>query len=402
MKLAQRLNTIAEPQTIKMAKMSRELKAQGLDVVDLSLGEPDFATPGHITTAAVAAIDEGYTKYPPVAGFPELRKAICEKFKRDNQLEYTPEQVMVSTGAKQSLANVILCLVDNGDEVVIPTPYWVTYSDLVRLAGGTPVFVPGGIENDFKITPEQLEAAITPATRLFIFSSPCNPTGSVYNKEELAGLAAVFARHPQVTIVSDEIYEYINFIGRHESIAQFEGMQERTVIINGMSKGYAMTGWRLGYIAGPKELITACEKLQSQFTSGANSITQRATITALLSDNAPSMEMQQAYLERRDFVLEALRQIPGLKVNNPQGAFYVFPDISAYFGLSDGETTINNAQDLCIYLLHKGLVTTVQGDAFGDGNCLRLSYATSMENLQKAVDRMKESLGRLQPVAQLQ
>lgn len=391
MNLAERLSRIEEPQTIKMAKLSRALKAEGKDIIDLSLGEPDFKTPDYIVDAAIQAMKEGYTKYPPVAGYPELRKVITEKLQRDNLLDYSPEEVMVCTGAKQCIANAVLSIINPGDEVIIPTPYWVTYGDIVKLAEGTVVEVKSSLEHDFKITPEQLEAAITPKTRLFIFSSPCNPTGSIYTREELQGLVHVFDKHPSIFIISDEIYEYINFVGSHESIAQFPEVKDHVVVINGLSKGYAMTGWRLGYMAGNKELISSCEKIQSQFTSGPNSITQRAAITAISGGRASSDAMQKDFKARRDFVVSSLKLIPGVKVNNPPGAFYVFPDISSFFG----KHGIQNAMDMCMYLLSDAMVSTVTGEAFGDPNCIRISYATSMENLQIAMDRMKVSLAKL-------
>lgn len=395
MQLAQRLDRISEPQTIRMAKLSRELKAQGKNIIDLSLGEPDFRTPEHICHAATRAMEEGYTKYTPVAGFMELREAICRKLKRDNNLDYTPQEVMVSTGAKQCLANVILSIINPGDEVIIPTPYWVTYSALVQLAEGSPVFINCTIDSDFKLTAERLEAAITDKTRAFIFSSPCNPTGSVYTREELKALAAVFAKHPQITIISDEIYEYINYNGKHESIAQFAELREQVVIVNGFSKGFAMTGWRLGYIAAPKVLVDACDKFQSQFTSGANSIAQRAAIVALDSDITPSLEMVKAFHERRDFVIGALGGMPGIKINDPSGAFYAFPDISSFFGKSNGEFKIGNDEDLAMYLLHHANVTTVSGGAFGDPNCIRISFATSMQNLEEAMRRISAAFTEL-------
>ncbi|WP_143307316.1 pyridoxal phosphate-dependent aminotransferase [Chitinophaga vietnamensis] len=394
--LAERLSRISEPQTIKMAKLSRELKAQGIDIVDLSIGEPDFDTPKHIREAAKKAIDEGFTHYTPVAGYLDVKQAVVHKLKRDNGLDYTPEQIVVSTGAKQSLANAVLSIVNPGDEVIIPTPYWVTYSEQVRLCQGEVVFVPCSIENNYKITPQQLEAAITPKTRLFMFSSPCNPTGSVYSKAELEGLAAVFAKHPQIFIISDEIYEYINYDGKHESIAQFGDLINRTIIINGLSKGFAMTGWRLGYLAAPLEVAKACDKIQSQFTSATCSITQRAAITALTGELTTAIEMVNEFRKRRAFIHEALKAIPGLKVNDPEGAFYMFPDISAFFNKSYEGTTISNADDLCMYLLHKAHVSTVTGAAFQQPNCIRLSYATSMDKLQEGAKRMKEWLGKLQ------
>jgi aspartate aminotransferase len=395
MELARRLDLVAEPQTIKMAKLGRELKAKGINIVDLSLGEPDFVTPEHIRNAAIEAMDLGYTKYTPVAGIPELREAVCHKLLRDNGLTYTTEEVMVSTGAKQSLANVILSLINPGDEVIIPTPYWVTYSALVDLCEGKVNFISCPIENDFKLTPEQLEAAITPATKLFIFSSPCNPTGSVYSRAELKGLADVFKRHPRVCILSDEIYEYINYTGKHESIAQFEELKDRVIIVNGMSKGFAMTGWRLGYIAGPKQIVQACEKLQSQFTSGANSIAQRAGVAALSGDLGPTHEMTAAFRERRDYIIDALGQIEGIKINMPEGAFYAFPNVSTFFGKTDGTTVVKNDEDVSMYLLHVGHVSTVNGSAFGNPDCIRISFANSMENLKEAMARMKKALGAL-------
>jgi aspartate aminotransferase len=391
MRLATRLSKIDEPQTIRMAKLSRELRAQGKDIIDLSLGEPDFQTPAHIIKAAERAMADGFTKYPPVAGFPELRKAIADKFKRDNQLDFAPDQVMVCTGAKQCIANAMLSLVNDGDEVIVPAPFWVTYADLVKLADGTVVQVNGKFDNDFKITAQQLRHAITPKTKVFIFSSPCNPTGSIYSYEELKELAAVFAEHPSIFIISDEIYEHINFEGKHESIAQFEEIKNQVIVINGLSKGFAMTGWRLGYMAGPKDVITACEKIQSQFTSGPNSITQRAAIEALNGDMAPTFEMQNAFRARRDYLVNALREIEGLKVNNPPGAFYVFPDVTYFLGKGD----IQTAEDLCMYLLDKAQVSCVTGDAFGDPHCIRISYATSIDKLQEAVSRIKLALAQL-------
>ena len=389
--LADRISRIDEPQTIRMAKLSRELRAQGLDVVDLSLGEPDFPTPSHLIEAAKAAMDEGFTKYPPVAGYPELRQAISAKFKRENGLNFPPEQVMASTGAKQCIANAILSIVNPGDEVVIPAPFWVTYADIVKLAEGKVIQVKSGIEQDFKITPTQLREAITPATRCIIFSSPCNPTGSIYTREELRALADVLASFPAVYVISDEIYEHINFSSQHESIAQFDVLHNRVIVINGLSKSFAMTGWRLGYMGGPKEIINACEKIQSQFTSGANSITQRTAIAALNGTLQPTLDMQAAFRQRRDFLVEALRQIPGLVVNHPAGAFYVFPDVSHF--LSHPETP--DTEQLCLYLLHKGLVSCVPGDAFGDASCIRISYATSMDKLEEAVRRLTKAFAQL-------
>ena len=395
MKFSNRLSRISEPQTIKMAKLTRALKAEGANIVDLSLGEPDFATPQHIVLAATKAMEDGFTKYTPVAGIPDLRNAIVEKLKRDNNLQYATENILVSTGAKQSLANVILCMIDKGDEVIIPTPYWVTYSALVNLAEGTVKHVSCGIDTDFKITPSQLEAAITPATKMFIFSSPCNPTGSIYSKEELAALVQVFEKHPQVYILSDEIYEYINYVGNHTSIASFPSVYDRVIVVNGFSKGYAMTGWRLGYIAAPVELVQACEKYQSQYTSGANAIAQKAGVAALLGDMAPTLKMVEAYKQRRDYVVTALRAIPHVKCAIPDGAFYAFPDISAFFGKSYNGNSIQNDEDLSMFLLHEGHLTTVNGSAFGEPNCIRISYATSMEQLTEAMKRMTNALSKL-------
>jgi aspartate aminotransferase len=395
MKLSSRLDLFNEPETLKMAKLGRELRAQGADVIDLSLGEPDFDTPVHIKDALKKAVDDNWSHYPPVAGYPELREAVCAKLKRDNQLEYKAENILVSTGAKQSLANVIMALVDKGDEVVIPTPYWVTYSEIVKLSEGKPVLVRTSIENKYKITPAELEAAITPKTVLFMYSSPCNPSGSVYSKEELAGLAAVLRKYPEVYILSDEIYEYINFVGKHESIAQFEDLKDRIVIINGLSKGYAMTGYRLGYIAAPVPVIKACEKLQGQFTSGANAVTQRGAITALLGDMKPTAEMGTEFARRRARILQLMGEIPGIVIAEPDGAFYIFPVVKAYFGKSDGKETIKDADDLCMYLLNTAHVSTVTGRAFGEPDCIRISFANSMEKIEKAVARIREALGKL-------
>lgn len=395
MQLAQRLNTITEPQTIKMAKMSRELKAKGVNIVDLSLGEPDFKTPDHIIAAATKAMSDGFTKYTPVAGFADLLEAISIKLKRDNNLDYATNEIMVSTGAKQSLYNAVMSIVDPGDEVIIPTPFWVTYASQVQMAGGVVKYIECGIDNDFKLTPDQLEEAITMNTKLFMFSSPCNPTGSVYSQAELAGLVEVFKKHPQVWIISDEIYEYINYNGRHESIAQFADVRDRVVLINGMSKAYAMTGWRLGYMAAPREIIQACDKLQAQCTSGANSITQKASVVALLADLAPTYKMVDAFKERRDYVIGALKNMPGVKSNMPDGAFYAFPDISSFFGKSYGDHVINDDNDLSMYLLNEAHVATVCGSAFGASKCIRLSFATSMTNLVQAMEQMTAALAKL-------
>jgi len=394
MQLSSILSRFAEPETLKMAKLGRELRAKGIDVIDLSLGEPDFDTPKHIKDAAKKAIDDNWSHYTPVSGYLDLREAVCTKFKRDNNLDYKPENIVVSTGAKQSLANVILALVDDGDEVIIPTPYWVTYSELVKIARGKVVEVHTSSDS-FKITPAQLEAAITPKTKAFLFSSPCNPSGAVYSKAELEALAAVFRKHPDVVILSDEIYEYINFTGKHESIAQFSDLKDRIVIINGLSKGFAMTGWRLGYTASNVEIAKACEKLQGQFTSGTNSIAQRSAVVALTADLTPSMEMVKEFTDRRKKTLELVKAIPGLKCFEPQGAFYIFPDVSAYYGKSDGTTTIKNSADFSMYLLNTAHVSSVMGDAFGEPACVRFSFANSMGNIEKAWARIKDALAKL-------
>ncbi len=395
MQLAQRLNLIVEPQTIKMAKLSRELRAKGINIIDLSLGEPDFRTPQFICDAATAAMNAGYTKYPPVTGFLELRQAVCTKLKRDNGLDYEPGNVIISTGAKQSLANAILSIIDPGDEVLIPTPYWVTYSALVQLAEGKPKYINCSIDTDFKLTAEILEKNISQHTKLFIYSSPCNPSGSVYSRSELESLAEVFKRYPDCVIISDEIYEYINYSGKHESISQFPELKDRVVIVNGMSKGFAMTGWRLGYMVGPKDLVQACEKLQSQFTSGANSITQRASITALLGNLSATYAMRDSFRERRDFVIGELQRMPGVKTNVPQGAFYAFPNISAFFGRKYEDIVIDNDEDFAMYLMHHANVATVSGSAFGNSNCIRISFATSKELLKEAMERISDALKKL-------
>jgi len=395
--LSNRINYLSESETLAMSRMCRELKAKGHNVINLSLGEPDFNTPDYIKEAAKKAIDDNFSFYPPVAGYADLREAICLKLKRDNNLDYTSDQIVVSTGAKQSIANIVLCLVNPGDEVLLPAPYWVSYKEIVKVAEGKAVFIPASVEQEFKVTPAQIEKAITPKTKLMIFSSPCNPTGAVYSKEELRGLAEVLAKYPQVTIVADEIYEHINFIGHHQSIAQFDFIKDRVVIVNGVSKGFAMTGWRIGYIAAPLEIAKACDKLQGQFTSAASSIAQRAALKAVISDpDTPELRtMKAAFRERRDLLLKLLGEINGFKLNHPDGAFYVFPDISYYFGKSDEETTINNANDFCMYILNKAFVATVPGDAFGDPNCMRFSYATSKEKLIEAVQRITTLLAGL-------
>ena len=392
MKLSSRLDLFAEPETLKMAKLGRELRAKGIDVIDLSLGEPDFDTPVHIKDALKKAVDDNYSHYTPVAGYPDLREAVCTKLRRDNSLEYKAENILVSTGAKQSLANVIMAVVDKGDEVVIPTPYWVTYSEIVKLAEGKVVLVRTALENKYKITPAELEAAITPQTRLFMFSSPCNPSGSVYSKEELTALADVFRKHPQVLILSDEIYEYINFVGKHESIAQFDDLKERVIIINGLSKGYAMTGYRLGYIAAHPDIVKACEKLQGQYTSGANAVTQRGAIVALTGDMQPSLDMNIEFGKRRERMLALINAIPGLQIAEPDGAFYVFPVVKAYFGKKIGEEVIKDADDLCMYLLNTAHVSTVTGRAFGEPDCIRISFANSMEKIESAMERISNAM----------
>ncbi len=390
--LLQRFN---EPETLKMAKLGRELRAKGVDVIDLSLGEPDFDTPQHIKDAAIKAINDNWSHYTPVAGFLDLKEAVCTKLKRDNNLDYKPENIIASTGAKQTLANVILALVDQGDEVIIPTPYWVTYSELVKIAGGKVVEIRTTVESKFKITPAELEAAITPKTRVFMFSSPCNPSGSVYSKEELAGLAEVFRKHPGIVILSDEIYEYINYMGKHESIAQFDDIKDQVVVINGLSKGFAMTGWRLGYMAANVEIVKACEKLQGQFTSATCSITQKAAVAALTGDLKPSQDMAEEFVRRRTKSLELVKDIPGLKCFEPEGAFYIFPDMSYYFGKSIGAEVITNSADMSMYLLNTAHVSSVMGEAFGEPNCVRFSFANSMPNIEKAWSRIKEALANL-------
>jgi aspartate aminotransferase len=396
MQLSSLLQRFNEPETLKMAKLGRELRSQGIDVIDLSLGEPDFNTPEHIKEAAVKAIHDNWSHYTPVSGFLDLREAVCAKLKRDNGLDYKPENIVVSTGAKQSLANTILALVDENDEVIIPTPYWVTYSELVKIARGRVVEIKTDASDKFKITPQQLEEAITPHTNLFLFSSPCNPSGAVYSREELEGLVNVFRRYPNIYIISDEIYEYINFIGKHESIAQFDDIKDRVIIVNGLSKGFAMTGWRLGYIAASAEVAKACEKLQGQFTSGTNSFTQKAAVVALTTDLRPSQEMVEEFTRRRKRVLELVSEIPGIACTEPEGAFYIFPDISAFFGKTDGKTVIHTSGDFCMYLLNNAHVSSVMGEAFGNPDCARFSFANSMENIEKAWGRIKVALAKLQ------
>jgi aspartate aminotransferase len=393
--LSSLLDRFSEPETLKMAKLGRELRAKGIDVIDLSLGEPDFDTPQHIKDAAIQAINDNWSHYPPVAGFADLREAVCFKLKRDNNLDYKPENIVVSTGAKQSLANAILALVDDDDEVIIPTPYWVTYSELVKIARGKVVKIRSTVENGFKITPAELEAAITDKTRAFMFSSPCNPSGAVYSKSELEGLVTVFKKYPRIIILADEIYEYINFVGKHESIAQFEEIKDRVVLVNGLSKGFAMTGWRLGYIAADVAIAKACEKLQGQFTSATCSITQKAAVVALKGDLKPSFEMTEEFTRRREKTLALVKGIPALKCYEPEGAFYIFPDVSYYYGKSDGKELIKNSADLSMYLLNTAHVSSVMGEAFGEPDCVRFSFANSMTNIERAWVRIKEALDKL-------
>nr|WKN38483.1 pyridoxal phosphate-dependent aminotransferase [Tunicatimonas sp. TK19036] len=394
--LSERLQKLEESATIAMAQKAREFKAKGIDVISLSLGEPDFKTPKHIQEAAKQAIDEGkYFGYSPVPGYLDLREAIAEKLQRDNGLTYTPNQIVVSTGAKQSIANVFMCLLDPGDEVIVYSPYWVSYAEIIKIAEGVPVPIMGSLENNFKATADQLKEAITPKTKAVIFSSPCNPTGAVFTREEMEAMAEVLRQHSNIFVVADEIYEYINFRNEHVSIASLPGMYDNTITVNGFSKGYAMTGWRLGYIAAPEWIAKACGKIQGQFTSGTNSIAQRAAIAALKGDMSASQEMKEAYQRRRDLVLDLLKDVPGVETYVPTGAFYLFPDISAYFGKSDGETTIENADDFCMYILNNAHVSMVTGDAFGAPNCVRLSFAASDEQLKEAMKRFKEVLAKL-------
>jgi len=393
--LAKRITELTESQTLAMAARSRELAAKGVDVINLSLGEPDFPTPDHVKEAAKTAIDQNFSFYTPVAGYADTRAAIVEKLRRDNGLVYHPDQIVTSTGAKQSIINVLLCLLNPGDEILVPIPYWVSYLSMIQLAEAKAVLMPTDVHSNFKINAAQLEAAITPKTKAFIFSSPCNPTGTVYTREELEALAAVFERHPHITVISDEIYEYIRFEGNHESIATIGKMQERTVVVNGLSKGFAMTGWRFGYIAAPLPIAQACVKLQGQFTSATCSITQRAAIAALTGDLSPSMAMTAAFKRRRSLVVEALSKIDRLHCNQPDGAFYVFPDVSQYYGTSWGDYQIQNADDLATYLLMEAHVAVVTGEAFGDTNCIRISYATSDEKLKEAMRRITLALDQL-------
>ena len=394
--LSNRINALSVSATIAMAQKAREFKSQGIDVISLSLGEPDFKTPKHVQDAAKQAIDEGlYFSYPPVPGYPELRKGIAEKLQNENGITCTEANILVSGGAKHSISNVFLSILNPGDEVIIYAPYWVSYVDMVKLAEGVPVIIEGGIEQDFKASAAQLEAAITNKTKAIIFSSPCNPSGAVFSKDELKGIADVVLKHENIMVIADEIYEYINFSGKHESIATFPGMFEKTITVNGFSKGHAMTGWRVGYICAPEWLVKAVNKLQGQTTSGICSIAQRAAIAAVTGDMAPTHEMAKAYQRRRQLVLDLLADIPGVKANEPQGAFYVFPDMSEFFGKSDGETTVNDANELALYILSKAHVSTVSGGAFGSPNCIRISYAASDEDLKTALLKIKDALAQL-------
>ncbi|GIZ14045.1 pyridoxal phosphate-dependent aminotransferase [Capnocytophaga catalasegens] len=390
--LSDRVNRITLSATLAMAAKTRELKAQGKDIINLSLGEPDFDVPDFIKKAAIKAIEENYSKYSPIDGFADLKDAICQKFERDNHLTYTPSQIVVSTGAKQSLANAALVLLNKGDEVILPAPYWVSYSDITKIANGIPIEVKTSIKNDFKITPEQLEAAITPQTKLLFLCSPNNPSGSIYTRSELEALATILRKYPNIFIISDEIYEYINFIGEHTSIAEIDGMYERTITINGVSKAFAMTGWRIGYMGAAQWIARACSKLQGQITSGANTIAQRATMAALQAPKSATQYMIDQFRNRRDLVLELLRQIDGFQVNEPQGAFYVFPDISSFFGKILRGKKIDTANDFSMFLLEEAGVATVTGEAFGDNQCIRLSYATSEQELREAIKRIKNVL----------
>jgi aspartate aminotransferase len=387
-RLSSMVRNLSESETLKMAQMARNLKAQGHDVISLSIGEPDFDTPDHIKMAAIKALSEGFTKYTPVPGIPELQDAISKKFKRDNGLDFAPNQISVSNGAKQSISNVCLALLDKGDECIIFAPYWVSYIEIVKMTGATPIIVGGGVEQDFKVTAAQVEAAITDRTKMVLFSSPCNPSGSVFDKSELREIAEVIAKHDDICIVSDEIYEYINYVGSHYSIGAFDIVKDRTITVNGFAKGYAMTGWRLGYIGGPKWVIDACNKIQGQYTSGANSFSQKAAVVALNSPLDTTWKMRDEFKKRRDIVVGLLSEIPGFKVPNPQGAFYVFPDISDYFGTTAGDTLIRNADDFCDYVMTTAYVGLVSGGAFGEPKCFRLSYAASEAQLREAIKRI--------------
>lgn len=390
--LSERINNLAVSQTLAMAALARELKAQGKDIISLSLGEPDFTTPEFIKEAAKQAIDDNYSAYPPVDGYADLKEAICKKFKRDNNLTFSPSQIVVSTGAKQSLYNIAQVMLNDGDEVILPAPYWVSYYEIIKLSGGVPVEVPTSVESNFKITPAQLEAAITPKTKMMWFSSPCNPSGSVYSKEELEALVTILKKYPNIYVVSDEIYEHINYTGNYCSIGSISGMENNTITVNGLAKAFAMTGWRIGYIGAPEFIAKACTKMQGQVTSGANSIAQRATIAAVEANPSSIQYMVDAFRNRRQLVYDLLSEIPGFKLTMPEGAFYFFPDVSAYFGKTFKGTTIKDANDFAMFLLAEANVATVTGDAFGNPNCIRLSYATSEELLTEAVRRIKEVL----------
>lgn len=393
--LSERLNRLAPSATLAMSQKSSEMKAQGIDVINLSVGEPDFNTPDHIKDAAKKAIDDNYSRYSPVPGYMDLRKAIVQKLKNENQLDYTPAEILVSNGAKQCVCNAVMALVNDGEEVIIPAPYWVSYPQMAKLAGATPVIINAGFEQNFKITPEQLEAAITPKTRMLILCSPSNPTGSVYSKEELRALAEVIKRHDNLYVLADEIYEHINYVGKHESIAQFDGMKERTIIVNGVSKAYAMTGWRIGFLAAPEWIVKGCNKLQGQYTSGPCSVSQKAAEAAYTLSQECVEVMRQAFERRRDLIVSLAKEIPGLEVNKPEGAFYLFPKCSSFYGKSYNGRTINTSSDLAMFLLEEGHVATVGGDAFGDPDCFRMSYATSDDNIRESMRRIKETLGKL-------
>lgn len=393
--LSNRLNRLAPSATLAMSQKSSEMKAQGVDVINMSVGEPDFNTPDHIKEAAKKAIDENYSRYSPVPGYPDLRKAIVAKLKNENGLEYSINEILVSNGAKQSVCNTVMALCNDGDEVIIPAPYWVSYPQMAKLAGAEPVIVNAGFEQNFKMTPEQLEAAITPKTRMLILCSPSNPTGSVYSQEELDALAKVILSHEELYVLADEIYEHINYVGKHASIAKAEGMRERTIIVNGVSKAYAMTGWRIGYIAAPEWIVKGCNKLQGQYTSGPCSVSQKAAEAAYTMDQTCVETMRQAFQRRRDLIVELAKDIPGLEVNVPEGAFYLFPKCSSFYGKACGDKVINNSTDLAMFLLEEGHVATVGGDAFGDPKCFRMSYATSDDNIREAMKRIKETLAKL-------
>lgn len=393
--LSNRLNRLAPSATLAMSQKSSEMKAQGIDVINMSVGEPDFNTPDHIKEAAKKAIDENYSRYSPVPGYPDLRKVIVAKLKNENGLEYGINEILVSNGAKQSVCNTVMALCNDGDEVIIPAPYWVSYPQMAKLAGAEPVIVNAGFEQNFKMTPEQLEAAITPKTRMLILCSPSNPTGSVYSQEELDALAKVILSHEELYVLADEIYEHINYVGKHASIAKAEGMRERTIIVNGVSKAYAMTGWRIGYIAAPEWIVKGCNKLQGQYTSGPCSVSQKAAEAAYTMDQTCVETMRQAFQRRRDLIVELAKDIPGLEVNVPEGAFYLFPKCSSFYGKACGDKVINNSTDLAMFLLEEGHVATVGGDAFGDPECFRMSYATSDDNIREAMKRIKETLAKL-------